>query len=306
MSSLRTFAAAGLAASALAVTLPVSAAHATGGPAPRPGSASAVAAELNLDVTLLNSVHVPVNLALNKVQSPAQRDDAMLTATVQGVDQGRPVTLVNAEVGRSVTKVDEHGASASVKLVDADVHAPGLALTTLIGLEALSAEASCPVDGKPVANVVAPARLTVLGKSVTVGLNSPTHVVVPAVGEVDVEFSKRTVTSDTAAASALEVKVSVNPLKLNVAEVEGRITVASVSCQKPVVAAGPSASAAPASAAASAAARAIPAQDTGESLANTGASGTVPVLAGGATLLVAGGAALWMTRRRRAAHARRH
>ncbi|MFE7561537.1 hypothetical protein [Kitasatospora sp. NPDC057500] len=226
---------------------------ATGSPAPSPaaspGKARAVTAELDLDVRLLNNaVDVPVDVALNEVESPARREGTVLTAEVAGVDQAGPVTLVKADVGRSVTEVDAEGATASVTLADADVHAPGLPATTLLGLEALSATATCPVDGKPTADVVAPVGLTVLGKPVTVSLYGPTEVDVPLVGSVSVEFSKRTTTSTTAAASALEVRVSVDPLNLNVAKVTGTITVASVSCEKPVPA-GPAPSAAPAAAA---------------------------------------------------------
>lgn len=85
----------------------------------------------------------------------------------------------------------------------------------------------------------------------------------------------------------------------------GRITIASVSCEKPVPA--PATSAAPVTGAAPAttAGRAVPAEDRDASLASTGSSGTLPLLAGGGTLLVGGVAALWTTRRRRA-HARRH
>ncbi|GLW69406.1 LPXTG cell wall anchor domain-containing protein [Kitasatospora phosalacinea] len=313
MSVLRSVAASALAVSALTVGLPVSsasAADAAAGTPAKPGRASAVTAELSLDVTLLNAVNVPVDVSLNRVESPAQRDGAVLTAKVDGVDGGRPVTLVKAEVGRSVTKVDDRLASASVKLVDADVHVPGLPLTTLLGLEAMSAQASCPVDGQPTADVTAPAKLTVLGRSVTVGLNSPTHVDVPAIGSVDVEFAKKTVTSSTAAASALEVRITLNPLNLNVAKVDGTVRVASVSCEKPVAAVVPAAavSSPPASSPASPAPataqnRAVPKAD-GEELAYTGSSGTTALAAGGGTLLVAGGAAVWMTRRRRAAHAR--
>ncbi|GAA0697500.1 hypothetical protein GCM10010193_60530 [Kitasatospora atroaurantiaca] len=300
MSVLRSTAAAGLAATALAVTLPVSVAHAAG-PAPSPGRARAVTAEVALDVSLLNkTLDVPVDIALNKVESPAHRADAMLTAKVDGVDQGRPVTLVKADVGKSTTRADGHGTAASVQLVGADVHAPGMPLTTLLGLEALSAEVTCPVDGQPTAKVTSPARITVLGKSVALGLNGPTHVEVPAVGSVDIQFSKRTTTSTTAAASALEVQVDVNPLKLNVAKVTGTITVASVSCEKPVPAATPPAS----PSAATTAARAVTAGDT-EALASTGSSGTGTVLAAAGTLLAVGAVALRMTRRRRT-HARRH
>ncbi|MEV4612078.1 SCO1860 family LAETG-anchored protein [Kitasatospora sp. NPDC049258] len=301
--ALRAAAAAALTASALAVTLPPTAAQAAG-PAGSPGRASAVTAELALDVRLLNQVSVPVDVALNKVQSPARMDGAMLTAKVDGVDQGRPVTLLKADLGKSTTSADEHGAAASVRLVDADLHAPGLPGTALLGLEALSAEVTCPVDGPPTADVVAPARVTVLGKSVTVGLNGPSHVVVPGVGTVDVQFSRRATTSATAAASALEATVDVNPLNLNVAHVSGRITIASVSCEKPVPA--PAGSAAPVTSAppTTTAARAVPSPD--QALASTGGGGaTLPVLAGAGTLLVTGSAALWLTRRRRS-HARRH
>ncbi|RKE21730.1 SCO1860 family LAETG-anchored protein [Streptomyces sp. TLI_171] len=300
--TLRAVAASALAASALTVGLPLPAAVAADGGG-RPGKARAVTAELALNVTLLNKVNVPVDVALNRVESPARRDGAMLTATVDGVDDGRPVTLLKAELGKSVTTVDDRQASASVKLVDADLHAPGLPLTTLIGLEAMSAEVTCPVDGPPTANVTAPARLTVLGKSVAVGLNSPTHVEVPAIGSVDLEFARKTVTSSTAAASALEVTVKVNPLNLNVAKVDGKVTVASVSCEKPVPAQAPSSSAASPSTSAVAQNRSAP-KAAEEELAYTGSSGTTVLAAGGGTLLVAGGAAVWMTRRRRAAHAR--
>ncbi|MET8541922.1 SCO1860 family LAETG-anchored protein, partial [Kitasatospora sp. NPDC004799] len=223
-------------ASSLLTAAPVRAAE----PAPAspgkasPGKARAVTAELDLDVSLLNkAVDVPVNIALNKVESPAQRDSSILTATVAGVDQTGPVELVKADIGKSVTRVDAKGAAASVKLVNADVHAPGLPATALLGLEAMSAEATCPVDGQPTADVVAPVKLSVLGKPVTVGLYGPTKVDVPLIGNVSVEFSKKTVTTTTAAASALEVQVEVNPLNLNVAKVTGKITVASVSCEKP-------------------------------------------------------------------------
>ncbi|MFE2104753.1 LAETG motif-containing sortase-dependent surface protein [Kitasatospora sp. NPDC059463] len=314
-------------------------------PAGSPGKARAVTAELDLDVRLLNNaVAVPVDVALNKVESPAQREGTVLTATVDGVDQTGPVTLVKAEVGKSVTKLDAKAATASVTLADAEVHAPGLPGTTLLGLEALSATATCPVDGRPTADVVAPARLTVLGKPVTVDLYGPTTVDVPLVGSVTVEFSRKTTTSTTAAASALEVKVAVDPLNLNVAKVTGTVTVASVSCEKPVPAAPtstatPSAtpastpatpaaavtttppaaqpvadttpSAAPATATATAHRSASPsagrATTAPDSLASTGGNDATPRLAAGAAALLAGGGcAVWATRRRRAAAAPAH
>ncbi|MEU1287427.1 SCO1860 family LAETG-anchored protein [Kitasatospora sp. NPDC005856] len=328
-------------ASTLLTAAPVQAAE----PVASPGKARAVTAELDLDVSLLNkAVDIPVNIALNKVESPAQGSPqpgvgggSVLTATVAGVDQTGPVELVKADIGKAVTRVDAKGATASVKLVNADVHAPGLPATALLGLEAMSAEATCPVDGQPTADVIAPVKLSVLGKPVTVGLYGPTKVDVPLIGNVSVEFSKKTVTTTTAAASALEVQVEVNPLNLNVAKVTGKVTVASVSCEKPSApaatqAATPSGPAA-ASTAPAGASTAQPASDTtasrtsvpqaaaekvekadaaekaekAENLAATGGSSATGPLAAGAAALVAGGAAaLWATRRRRAAHARRH
>jgi LPXTG-motif cell wall-anchored protein len=289
---------------------------------PSPGKARAVTAELDLDVSLLNkAVDVPVNIALNKVETPEQRDGSVLTAKVDGVDQAGPVELVKADIGKSVTRADAKGTAASVKLVNADVHAPGLPATALLGLEAMSAEVTCPVDGQPTANVVAPAKLSVLGKPVTVGLYGPTKVDVPMVGSVSVEFSKKTTTTNTAAASALEVQVEVNPLNLNVAKVTGKITVASVSCEKPTApSATPSATDTPSAAPTSAPAAqpvadattsraAVPqaAVEKPQKLAATGGSSATGPLAAGAAALVAGGAAaLWATRRRRAVHARRH
>ncbi|MFJ9518843.1 SCO1860 family LAETG-anchored protein [Kitasatospora sp. NPDC101801] len=267
-----------------------------------PGRASAVTAELDLKVALVaGAAAVPVRISLNKVESPASLDGSVLTAKVDGVDQGRPVTLVRAEVGRSSTRADATGSAAKVELLDADVRAPGLLGAALLGLEALSAEVTCPVDGPPTAKVNSPARITVLGKSVTLGLNGPTRVDVPGVGSVDIQFSRRTTTSATAAASALEVALDVNPLQLNVAKVTGRITVASVSCEKPVPAATPSAATGSTPARAN---RAVPAvageSPEGRTLAATGSSGTGTVLAAAGTLLAVGAVALGMTRRRRA------
>ncbi|CAM5705897.1 SCO1860 family LAETG-anchored protein [Kitasatospora aureofaciens] len=310
-------AAAATVACTLLTAAPVQAAPAPG--ASSPGKARAVTAEVALDVKLLNNaVDVPVDIALNKVETPAQRDGSVLTAKVDGVDQRGPVELVKADVGKSVTRSDAKGTAASVKLVNADVHAPGLPTTALLGLEAMSAEVTCPVDGQPTANVVAPAKLTVLGKPVTVGLYGPTKVDVPLVGSVSVEFSRKTTTTTTAAASALEVQVEVNPLNLNVAKVTGTVTVASVSCEKPgapaptdTPSAAPSAQPVADTTTSPAAVPQAAVEKPGkggkpETLASTGGSSATGPLAAGAAALVAGGAAaLWATRRRRAAHARR-
>ena len=56
---------------------------------------------------------------------------------------------------------------------------------------------------------------------------------VPGVGEVSLDLSKTTTTSRTAAAVALQLKVSVNPFHLNVADVEGEVTLAKATCETP-------------------------------------------------------------------------
>ncbi|MEY9944149.1 hypothetical protein [Kitasatospora sp. GAS1066B] len=304
---------------------------------PEAGRADAVTAELALDVSLLNStVAVPVDIALNKVESPAEQHGSVLSANVAGVAQPGPVTLVKADVGSSVTHLDARGASAAVQLLNADVHAPGLPASTLLGLRALSASVSCPVDGSPTATVNMPATLSVLGHQVSLRATGPTHVDVPAIGSVDIEFAPRSTTSSTAAAAALSVHVALNPLNLNVAKVDGTITVASVSCVTPGAAAAPSMPAsAPASAGSTvpgppasgpaapgpvpvaqvaAAASPTPGAATptpsrrpaapAAALAFTGNTSVIPLLAGAAALMTFGAAAIMVSRRRRATHRR--
>ncbi|WP_377268854.1 SCO1860 family LAETG-anchored protein [Peterkaempfera sp. SMS 1(5)a] len=281
-------------------------AHATGS-----GRAAATAAEVRLDVGLLNrTVDVPVDVSLNKVSAPGQGGGTMLTARVDGVAQGAPITLVKAQLGTTRATVDRKGARASVRLVGADVHVPGLPLTALLGLEAVTAEVDCPVDGRPTADVDVLGTLRVLGRRVTLTAAGPTRIAVPGVGVVSAELSRRAVTSTSAAATALELDVTVDPLKLNVAKVSGRVTVASVSCSKPgavdtsTTTTAPSsqppasASAAPSASASASAAPNAP-QTAGAGLAETGGSVSPLLLGGAAVLVVAGAAALLVVRRRR-------
>ncbi|GAA1959418.1 hypothetical protein [Kitasatospora viridis] len=293
------------------------------------GSASATTAEVALRVGLLDhAAEIPVDVVLNKVQSPAEQHGSLLTADVQGVAQPGPVTLVRADVGSSTTHVDAGGAHAAVQLVNADLNTPGLLPDrTLIGLQALSAEADCPAGGQPTAEVTAPARLTVLGHSVTLSLYGTTHIPVPGIGTLDVQFSPRTVTSTTAAASALVIQLAVNPLNLNVAKVDGTITVASVSCAEPQGAsASASAPSAPSTApsAGPSAAQPVAAVSTppgipgaggettgtpsvtptkhasaGGELAFTGSGPVVPLAGTGVALLLAGAATVVFARSRR-------
>jgi hypothetical protein len=70
---------------------------------------------------------------------------------------------------------------------------------------------------------------------VSVSAGGPTEVKVPGVGEVRLDLAQRETTSRTAAATALELTVSINPLNLNVADVTGTVTLAKATCETPAV-----------------------------------------------------------------------
>ncbi|MGW4007288.1 LAETG motif-containing sortase-dependent surface protein, partial [Streptomyces nigra] len=108
-------------------------------------------------------------------------------------------------------------------------------------------------------------------------------------------YSRTEQTSRTAAATALELKVSVNPLKLNVAEVEGTLTLAKATCETP---AAPEEEAAPGT---EPAGEIEPqGEKADEGLAETGGNSMTPYIAGGAVaLLLAGGGAVALAKRGR-------
>ncbi|MGI5354499.1 SCO1860 family LAETG-anchored protein [Streptomyces sp. CA-252508] len=301
----RTLAAAVAAFAAGPVLLTAPAAHATGGE----GRASAVVLRTDLDVALLNkAVHVPLTATLNEVQAPASARRTALTVTLDGVEQGRPVSVLKADVATAQATADGRRAEGRTELARAQVHVPGLPLLSLIELEKVTARALCEAGGQPVAEANVPGRVTVLGKRVTLTAGGPTKVEVPGVGEVTLTLSGTRTTSRTAAATALALTVSVNPLKANVADVTGTITLAEAACESPKA---PAAAAAPAAPTAPADAKPadVRPQTAGEppeaNLAETGGSSLTPYLAGGSLALLAGGAgALALTRRARAARTR--
>lgn len=196
------------------------------------GRASATTARLGLDVKLLNStVDIPVDVTLNSIQAPGDQDGSLLTATVAGVGHG-PLSLVDAKVGHSSATADSGGSHAAVDLVDAQVNVPGLLGRGLLGIDAVHARADCPAGGQPSAQVNALGTVDVLGENVSLSAAGPTQVAVPGVGKVSLWLSRKTVTSHAAAATALELDVSINPLQLNVAQVTGQVVIAAVSCQE--------------------------------------------------------------------------
>ncbi|MCX4848764.1 SCO1860 family LAETG-anchored protein [Streptomyces sp. NBC_00893] len=218
---------------ALLVAAPAQAATATttttGG-----GKASAVVLRTALDVSLLNkTVDVPLRATLNEVQAPADAKKTALSVRLDGVDGGRPVSVLAADVATANATADKHRAEGYSNVAKARVHVPGLPVLSLIEVEKVTSKAVCEVGRKPVAESNVLGHVTVLGKRIDLTAGGTTQVKVPAVGEVTLDLSKTHTTSRTAAATALQLKVSVNPLNLNVADVRGEITLAEATCETP-------------------------------------------------------------------------
>ncbi|MBD3545106.1 MULTISPECIES: SCO1860 family LAETG-anchored protein [Streptomyces] len=231
-----TFRLAALAVAAAPVVLlaavPAHAAPAT--PGKGEGRASAVVLRTGLDVSLLDkSVHVPLKATLNEVQAPASAEKTALSVNVDGMEGGAPVSILRADVATANATVDEHRAEGLTNLVKARIHVPGLTALSLVEVEKVTSKAVCEAGKKPVAESNVLGHVAVLGKKVTLSAGGPTRVAVPGVGEVTLDLSKTVTTERTAAATALQLKVAVNPLNLNVAEVNGEVTLAEATCETP-------------------------------------------------------------------------
>lgn len=284
------------------------------------GRASAVVLRTGLDVSLLNkSVHVPLKVTLNEVQAPAGAEKTALTVNLDGVAGGRPVSVLRADVATANATVDKNKAEGYTNLAKARVHVPGLPLLSLIEVEKVTSKALCEVGKEPVAESNVLGHVKVLGKKVTLSAGGPTRVAVPGVGEVSLDLSSTETTSRTAAATALRLKVSVNPLDLNVAEVEGDITLAEATCETPKAPKTPEKPEQPGGSDGGSTDGGSTGGDTGgdapdvkpqtgsdagkapttANLAETGGSSTTPYLAGGAALLLAIGAGATVVARRR-------
>ncbi|MET8165489.1 SCO1860 family LAETG-anchored protein [Streptomyces sp. NPDC005329] len=205
-------------------------AHATSGH----GRASASVLRTDLDVALLNkTVDIPLAVSLNEVRAPHSAERTALSAELNGVDGGKPFSVLRADVAEAKATVDDTGAEASTRLAHAKLHVPGLPLLSLVEVGTVTSKATCEAGRTPVAVSDLLGSVTVLGKKVSVSTGGTTDVKVPGVGEVRLELSKREITSRTAAATALELTVSVNPSSLNVAEVTGTLTLAKATCEAP-------------------------------------------------------------------------
>ncbi|MEU2153473.1 SCO1860 family LAETG-anchored protein [Streptomyces sp. NPDC019396] len=283
----------------LALAVP---AHATGG---SEGQASAVVLRTGLDVSLLNkTVQVPLRTSLNEVHAPGNAEKTALTVQLEGVDEGRPFSVLSADAASARATANRERAEGVATLAHAKVHVPGLALLSLIEVEKVTAKAVCAVGEKPQATANVLGTVRALGKKVALTSGAPSKVEVPGVGAITLDLSRTETTSRTAAATALELKVSVNPLKLNVAEVEGTVTLAAASCESPEAAAPApgvrtQTGAEPAAPQVSASPAAASPGPGSEGLAATGGGSTTPyAAAAGVALLATGAAAVALSRRR--------
>jgi LPXTG-motif cell wall-anchored protein len=265
------------------------------------GRASASVLRTGLDVSLLNkTVDVPLAVSLNEVQAPRSAERTALTARLDGVDGGKPFSVLRADVAKSVATTSATKAEGGVDLAHARIHVPGLPLLSLIEVDQVTSRATCEAGRTPVATSNVLGAVTVLGKKVTLTSGGTTDVTVPGVGEVRLDLSHRETTSRTAAATALRLKVSVNPLKLNVAEVEGTLTLAEATCESPTPPAEAEQPAATPTPTPAADVEPQGARADKPDLAETGGSSTTPYLAAGsAVLLAAGGGAFALARRRK-------
>ncbi|MGW2477140.1 SCO1860 family LAETG-anchored protein [Streptomyces sp. NPDC001665] len=198
------------------------------------GKASAVVLRTALDVSLLNkTVDVPLKVTLNEVQAPRSAEQTALSVRLDGVDHGKPFSVLKADVATAKATADKHRAAGYSNLANAKVSLPGLTVFPLLKVEKVTSKAVCEVGSRPVAESNVLGYVSVLGKRVTLTAGGTTRVAVPKVGEVTLDLSKTQTTSRTAAAVALRLKVSVNPLDLNVADVEGEVTLAEATCETP-------------------------------------------------------------------------
>ncbi|MFS0692008.1 SCO1860 family LAETG-anchored protein [Streptomyces nitrosporeus] len=198
------------------------------------GKAGAVVLRTGLDVKLLDrAVHLPLTATLNEVRAPETGKRTALSVELDGVERGEPVKVLRADVATAHATADEHRAEGYTNLVKARLHVPGLPLLSLIEVEKVTSRALCETGRKPVAESNVLGHVSVLGKRTTLSSGGTTRIEVPGVGSVTLDLSKTGTTTDTAAATALQLKIAVDPLALNVAEVEGEITLAEATCRTP-------------------------------------------------------------------------
>ncbi|MYS56662.1 hypothetical protein GTW46_42560, partial [Streptomyces sp. SID6013] len=172
------------------------------------GRASATVLRTGLDVSLLDkTVNVPLAVTLNEVQAPESAERTALTARLDGVDGGKPFSVLRADVAEAKATAGAGKSEGTTTLARARLHVPGLPLLSVIEVQEVTSTATCEAGKKPVADADLLGPVTVLGKKVTLTAGGTTDVKVPGVGEVRLDLSKTETTSRTAAATALELSV---------------------------------------------------------------------------------------------------
>ncbi|WP_333482344.1 SCO1860 family LAETG-anchored protein [Streptomyces sp. RPT161] len=294
------------------------------------GHSTASVLNTGLDVSLLDkAVDLPLNVTLNDVHAPANADRTALSAHLDGVDGGRPFSVLNADVATARATAETRRAEGYVNLLNARVHLPGLPDTPLLQVRQVTSKATCDTGQRPTAYSNLLGDVEVLGKGVRLTAGGTTKVDVPGVGEVRLDLSKTETTSASSAATALNLQVSVNPAALNVAQVTGDVTLARATCQTPkgggsggdsggagssgggandggatkgATNAGTDSAGSPNGGSTAGNGTKVDSAAAKQNLAETGADSSTPYLAAGAVALVgAGGAVIYVTRRRKAA-----
>ncbi|GLF98668.1 SCO1860 family LAETG-anchored protein [Streptomyces yaizuensis] len=271
-------------------------AQATGGGGGADGRASAVVLRAGLDVSLADrAVQVPVRAALNEVTAPATASRTALDVEVAGIGGPTTVPLVRARAATARATAERGRAEGYAELARARVQVPGLPALTLVEVQKATSRAVCVPGARPAAHAELVGPVTVLGRPVTLTAGGRTKVTAEGVGEVTLDLARKAVTSRQATATALELTVAVNPLKLNIASVSGTVTLVSAACTTP---AAPARTAEPGK-------PGIEPQGPTENLAETGGSATTGYIAGGAAVLLAlGGGTVLLARSRSRSRAR--
>ncbi|HLL36288.1 MAG TPA: SCO1860 family LAETG-anchored protein [Streptomyces sp.] len=254
------------------------------------GSATAAAFRAALDVSGVGLAGtVPLHASLNEVQAPATAEKKTLDVALDGVNGDRPVNLLQADVATAKADVSSGRTEGTTHLVRARVHVPGLPVLPVVEVEEVTATATCAAGRKPAAESQVLGSLTALGKQLPMADGGTVEV--PNVGRVRLALSHKETTSTTAAATSVQLHVSVDPLNLGVKKVEGTVTLAQATCRSPRPTSG---SAVPA---ASLPHTAGHSEET--DLAETGGNALTPyLLAAGAVLVTVGAGATALTRRR--------
>lgn len=279
------------------------------------GDAGAAVLRTDLGVSLLNgSAAVPLRTTLNAVTAPEDADKSLLTAKLDGVHNGKPFEMLRADVANARATAHADKNEASSRLVKATVNLPGLEDNPLLEVEQVTSSAVCAKGAKPVAKSNVLGTVTVFGQRTELRAEGTTTVNAKGIGEVKLDLSQTATSSNTAAGTALHLAVTVSPNNLNVAKVNGHVTLVEAHCQTPGTAgdtsgdsagqdtAGPSAGGDNAGSDGSAGAgEEGPSTQTGSSdLAETGSSGNTAYIAGGAAVLLVAGGALVLAKRRKA------